>query len=81
MQGTEFGVFVTLNGGEKWFQLKSGVPTIAIRDMEIQAREDDLVLGSFGRGFFVLDNYAPLRELADKELLKKKLICSILKKD
>lgn len=70
--GTEFGVFVTLNGGEKWFQLKSGVPTIAIRDMEIQERENDLVLGSFGRGFFVLDNYAPLRELADKELLKKK---------
>lgn len=70
--GTEYGVFVTLNGGEKWIQLKSGLPTIAVRDMEIQQREDDLVLATFGRGFYILDNYAPLRELADNNLLKKK---------
>lgn len=63
--GTEFGVFVTLNGGKKWMQIKGGLPTIAIRDMEIQRRENDLVLASFGRGFFVLDDYSALRTMAD----------------
>jgi photosystem II stability/assembly factor-like uncharacterized protein len=63
--GTEFGVFVTLDGGNKWMQIKGGLPTIAIRDLEIQRREDDLVLASFGRGFYVLDNYAALRTMAD----------------
>ena len=62
--GTEFGVFFTQNGGENWVQLKSGIPTIAIRDMEIQRRENDLALASFGRGFFILDDYTPLRESA-----------------
>ncbi len=66
--GTEFGCFFTPNGGEKWIELGAGLPTIAIRDMEIQADEDDLVLGSFGRGFFVLDDYSPLRSLSDEML-------------
>ena len=61
--GTEYGVFVTLNGGKKWKRLKAGLPTINVRDMAIQERENDLVLATFGRGFYVLDNYAPLREL------------------
>ncbi len=64
--GTEFGCFFTLNGGEKWIQFKSGLPTIAIREIEIQREENDLVLGSFGRGIFVLDNYAPMRELSQE---------------
>lgn len=63
--GTEFGVFVTLDGGKKWLQIKGGLPTIAIRDLEIQRRENDLVLASFGRGFFVLDDYSALRTMAD----------------
>ena len=63
--GTEYGVFVTTDGGKKWVQIKGGLPTIAIRDMEIQERENDLVLASFGRGFYILDNYAPLRHMAD----------------
>lgn len=66
--GTEFGCFFTLNGGEKWIQLKAGLPTIAVRDLEIQRRENDLVLASFGRGFFVLDDYSPLRELSPELL-------------
>ena len=69
--GTEFGVFVTLNGGKHWVQLKAGLPTVAIRDMEIQKRENDLVLASFGRSFYVLDDYSALRELADEKLLDK----------
>ncbi len=66
--GTEFGLFVTLNRGESWVQLKSGLPTIAVRDLEIQKREDDLVLASFGRGFYVLDDYSMLRELSNELL-------------
>jgi photosystem II stability/assembly factor-like uncharacterized protein len=62
--GTEFGLFATLNGGENWIQLKGGMPTIAIRELEIQRRESDLVAASFGRGFYILDDYTPLRELS-----------------
>ena len=58
--GTEFGVFVTIDGGALWAQLKSGLPTIAVRDLEIQRRENDLVLATFGRGFYVLDDYSVL---------------------
>ncbi len=66
--GTEFGLFVTLDGGAKWIQLKGGMPTIAIRELEIQRRENDLVAASFGRGFFILDDYTPLRELSASTL-------------
>ena len=63
--GTEFGIFFTTDGGEKWIQLKSGMPTIAVRDLEIQRRESDLVAASFGRGFYILDDYTPLRHITD----------------
>jgi hypothetical protein len=62
--GTEFGIFATLNGGESWIQMKGGMPTIAVRDLEIQRRENDLVAASFGRSFYVLDDYTPLRDLS-----------------
>jgi photosystem II stability/assembly factor-like uncharacterized protein len=69
--GTEFGIFFTTNGGKHWVQLKSGIPTIAVRDIAIQEPECDLVLATFGRGFYILDNYSPLRdvsvELADSD--------------
>lgn len=68
--GTEFGLFFSRDGGKKWIQLKGGLPTIAIRDIDIQKRENDLVLASFGRGFYILDDYSPLRT-ADKEVLAK----------
>jgi len=61
--GTEFGAFVSTDRGKAWRQLKAGLPTIAIRDMAIQKRESDLILASFGRGFYVLDDYSPLRHL------------------
>jgi len=62
--GTEYGVFVTLDGGTKWRKLSSGIPTANVRDLAIQERENDLVAATFGRGFYVLDNYAPLREIS-----------------
>ena len=64
---TEFGIHFTNDGGKNWKPLKSGLPTIAIRDMAIQQRENDLVLASFGRGFYVLDDYSPLRNLKQAE--------------
>lgn len=66
--GTEFGVFFTIDGGKKWTQLKGGLPTIAVRDIVIQQRENDLVLATFGRGFYVLDNITPLRQLKPEML-------------
>ncbi len=61
--GTEFGLFFTLDGGNRWIQLRAGVPTAAFRDLEIQTRETDLVCATFGRGFFILDDFSPLRFL------------------
>jgi photosystem II stability/assembly factor-like uncharacterized protein len=61
--GTEFGVYFSIDEGVNWVQLKSGIPTISVKDIALQERENDLVLATFGRGFYILDNYAPLREL------------------
>ena len=61
--GTEFGAFFSQNGGGKWHKL-SQLPTIAVRDLEIQSRENDLVIGTFGRGVYILDDYSPLRSSA-----------------
>ncbi len=70
--GTEFGLFFTRDGGTRWHPLDNGLPTIAVRDLEIQARENDLVVGTFGRGIYILDDYSALRtppdELADIHL-------------
>lgn len=59
--GTEFGIFFTKDGGDHWIKLNAGLPTVAVRDIEIQRRENDLVLATFGRGFYILDDYSPLR--------------------
>ncbi len=64
--GTEYGVFFTQNGGENWQQIEAGIPTIAVRDLEIQRRENDLVVGTFGRGIYILDDYTPLRSAASE---------------
>ncbi len=66
--GTEFGLFVTLDGGKAWIQLRGGLPTIAFRDLELQARENDLVASTFGRGIYILDDVTPLRHLSKENL-------------
>ncbi|HEX6285312.1 MAG TPA: hypothetical protein VFZ71_10580, partial [Pyrinomonadaceae bacterium] len=68
--GTEFGLFFSIDAGQKWIQLKGGLPTIQVRDLNIQKRENDLVLGTFGRGIYILDNYTPLR-LLEPEMLRQ----------
>ena len=63
--GTEFGLFYTQDGGETWNPMKGKFPTIGVRDLEIQRRENDLVVGTFGRSIYILDDYTPLRTSAD----------------
>jgi photosystem II stability/assembly factor-like uncharacterized protein len=66
--GTEFGVYASPDGGGHWLQLTGGMPTIAVRDLAIQPRENDLVVGTFGRGIYILDDYSPLRGLSEEAL-------------
>jgi len=68
--GTQFGVFFSNNDGEEWIPLKSGIPVHAVMDLEIQRDESDLVVSTFGRGVYILDDYSPLRYLT-KESIKK----------
>ncbi len=75
--GTEFGVFFSNNSGDSWTQLKSGIPTISVKDIAIQEREEDLVLATFGRGFFILDDYSPLRSVDGKNILNEGLLFPI----
>lgn len=72
--GSEFGCYVTLDGGLSWHRLRNGMPTIPIRDLEISTSGDDLVAASFGRGFFILDDYSPLRELKAELFSKNALL-------
>ncbi len=68
--GTEFGCYFSNNGGKNWIKL-AGLPTIAVYDIDIQKRENDLVVATFGRGFYVLDNYSPLRNVSEENLNKE----------
>ncbi|MEO6222897.1 MAG: hypothetical protein ABIP90_06575, partial [Vicinamibacterales bacterium] len=69
--GAEFGVFTSVDGGRQWTQLKGGLPTTQVRDMQVQKRENDLVLGTFGRSFYILDDYSPLREITPQALAEE----------
>ncbi|MEQ9300098.1 MAG: glycosyl hydrolase [Cyclobacteriaceae bacterium] len=62
--GTEYGIYFTVNKGVNWIKLDGGVPTISFRDLELHERDDDLVGATFGRGLYVLDDYAPLRAMS-----------------
>jgi len=69
--GTEFGLFVSIDGGKAWAQFKgSRFPAVAVRDLAIQPRENDLVLGTHGRGIWIVDDITPLRALT-ADLLKQ----------
>jgi photosystem II stability/assembly factor-like uncharacterized protein len=68
--GSEFSFYFSIDGGNEWIEFKSGLPTAAVRDITIQERETDLVICTFGRGFYILDDYSPLRNFK-KEMLDK----------
>ena len=66
--GTEFGVYFSRDGTKSWNKLNGGLPNISVRDLAIQKRENDLVLGTFGRGIYILDDYSCLREFKNLEI-------------
>ena len=68
--GTMFGLYVSNTGGQDWVEFNNGIPPGLITDMTIQKRENDLVVATFGRGIYILDDYSPLRHLS-KETLQK----------
>ena len=74
--GTEFALFFTPDGGQRWVQLRGGLPTAQIRDMDIQRRETDLVLGTFGRSFYVLDDYSRAARRDRRSRCGRKRRCS-----
>jgi photosystem II stability/assembly factor-like uncharacterized protein len=66
--GTEFGLYFTVDGGSHWIQLKGGMPATQVRDLDIQRRENDVVMATFGNGFWILDDYSALREVNPKTI-------------
>ena len=72
--GTEYGVYISLNQGDNWHKFSNGLPTIPVRDLAIQKRENDLVLATFGRSFYVLDDYSPLRDMNEENLSNEGVI-------
>lgn len=71
--GTEFGLFVSIDGGAHWAQFKGGLPNVAVRDVAIHPRESDLILATHGRGIYILDDLTPIRALTP-EILAKDLV-------
>jgi photosystem II stability/assembly factor-like uncharacterized protein len=71
--GTEFGLFVSTDGGKNWAKMdhNNNVPFCAIRDLKIHPKTSDLIMATHGRGIFILDNIAPLRELSKIEATGK----------
>ena len=66
--GTEFGLFVSIDGGGQWAQFTGNLPPVAVRDIAIHPREHDLILATHGRGILIVDDITPLRQLSSKIL-------------
>jgi photosystem II stability/assembly factor-like uncharacterized protein len=72
--GTQFGLYVTTDGGKEWIKFMKGLPTTTVMDIEIQKRENDLVVSTFGRGVYILDDYSALRSVNRDTLQKAAVI-------
>ncbi len=70
--GTEFGLFVSLDGGKRWMKWTHGVPTVPVRDLTVHPRENDLIIGTHGRSIYIIDDISPLREMTE-DMAQKKL--------
>lgn len=69
--GTEMGLFASLDGGENWYRMKNNIPEYAlVRDLQIHPRTHDLIVGTHGRGIYILDDIRPMRNLT-KEIWEK----------
>jgi photosystem II stability/assembly factor-like uncharacterized protein len=66
--GTEFGLWVSLDGGESWLRWNHGVPTVSVMDLAVHPREHDLILGTHGRAVYILDDIRPLRDMSENIL-------------
>ncbi len=62
--GTEFGLYISTDGGQHWTQWHEGIPTVPVRDIRVHPREHDLIVGTHGRSAYVIDDIRPLRLLA-----------------
>ena len=69
--GTEFGMFISINAGEQWVPFTGNLPKASVRDMVFQARENDLIIGTHGRGIFILDDLKPIQSLKEEDLGKE----------
>ena len=69
--GTELGLYVTINGGDKWSKFTKNVPPVAIHYIELQSKTNDLVMGTHGRGVIIIDDISPLREINEANLSNK----------
>jgi photosystem II stability/assembly factor-like uncharacterized protein len=65
--GNEVGAFYSGNGGSSWSKLQYNLPTVAVHDIKIHPRENDLIIGTHGRGIFIIDDITPLEKLADAD--------------
>ncbi|PYX56963.1 MAG: sialidase [Acidobacteria bacterium] len=75
--GTEFGLWISVDGGQHWAQYKgSDFPAAAVRDIAVQARESDLVLATHGRGIWIIDDISPLRALTPEVMAKNAVLIS-----
>jgi photosystem II stability/assembly factor-like uncharacterized protein len=75
--GTEYGIYFSPNKGKNWIKLGAGVPTIAFRDLELHQRDDDLVGATFGRGFYILDDYSSLRNITNAVKAKSNTLFAV----
>lgn len=75
--GTELGLFISINGGKNWVELKNNMPTLAFNDLVIHPRDNDLVLGTHGRGIWILDNLTALQELTPEKLNKEAVLFQV----
>lgn len=66
--GTEYGLYVSLNGGGEWKKFMTGLPVVRIDDLLIHPRDNDLIVGTHGRGIYICDDISPLQQLNDKTL-------------
>jgi hypothetical protein len=76
--GTEFGLWISLDGGRQWAQYKGGdMPNVAVRDLAVHPRDNDLVIATHGRGIWIVDDITPLRALTPDTLAKEAVFIQV----